>query len=116
MNDVSPMKHGFVDLAAVLFVIGGNMTPVLTLLGIPITSLYPINIPTSFSTVFVVVLAISLIYSLGAIKKRPLLYSRYKMVAFRGWHERNNLRNVITSVEFGTDCNLRHGCHSESLR
>ena len=67
MNGVSPLKHGFVDLAAVLFVIGGIMSLVLTLLGIPITSLYPINLPSSFSTVFVVVLAISLICSLGAI-------------------------------------------------
>jgi hypothetical protein len=67
MNGVSPLKDGFVDLAAVLFVIGGVMSLVPTLLGIPITSLYPIDLPSSFSTVFVVVLAISLICSIGAI-------------------------------------------------
>jgi len=38
MNEVSPLKHGFVDIAAVLFVIGGVMSLVMTLLGIPITS------------------------------------------------------------------------------
>jgi hypothetical protein len=67
MNGVSPLKHGFVDLAAVLFVIGGVVSLVLTLLSIPITSLYPISLPSSFSMGFVVVLAIGLVCSLGAI-------------------------------------------------
>jgi len=67
MNGVSPLKHGFVDLAAVLFVIGGVVSLVLTLLTVPIASLYPISLPSSFSMVFVVFLAISLICSLGAI-------------------------------------------------
>ena len=67
MNGVSPLKHGFVDLAAVLFVIGGVVSLVLALLSIPIASLYPISLPSSFSMVFVVVLAIGLVCSLGAI-------------------------------------------------
>jgi hypothetical protein len=67
MNGVSPLKHGLVDLSAVLFVIGGVVSLVLTLLNIPIASLYPISLPSSFSLVFVVVLAISLVCSLGAI-------------------------------------------------
>ncbi len=67
MNGVSPLKHGFVDLAAVLFVIGGVVSLVLTLLTIPIASLYPISLPSSFSMMFVVVLAISLVCSIGAI-------------------------------------------------
>ena len=66
MNGVSPLKHGFVDMAAVLFVIGGVVSIVMSLLTIPI-SLYPVSLPSSFSTVFIVVLAISLICSLGAI-------------------------------------------------
>lgn len=67
MNGVSPLKHGFVDLAAVLFVIGGVVSLVLALLSIPIGSLYPISLPSSFSMVFVVVLAVSLVCSIGAI-------------------------------------------------
>lgn len=67
MNGISPLKHGLVDLAAVLFVIGGVVSLVLSLLSIPITSLYPISLPSSFSTVFVIVLGISLVCSLGAI-------------------------------------------------
>ena len=61
------MKHGFVDMAAVLFVIGGVVSLVMNLLTIPITSLYPVTLPSNFSTVFIVVLAISLICSFGAI-------------------------------------------------
>jgi len=67
MNGVSPLKHGFVDLAAVLFAIGGVVSLLLTLLTIPIENLYPISLPSNFSMVFVVVLAISLVCSLGAI-------------------------------------------------
>lgn len=67
MNGVSPLKHGIVDLAAVLFVIGGVVSLIVTILAIPITSLYPINLPANFSTVFVVILAMTLICSLGAI-------------------------------------------------
>jgi len=67
MNGISPLKHGFVDLAAVLFVIGGVVSLMLALLTIPINSLYPISLPSSFSTVFLVVLAIGLVCSLGAV-------------------------------------------------
>ena len=76
MNGVSPLKHGFVDLAGVLFVIGGVVTLVLTLLTIPITSLYPINLPSSFSMVFAIVLVISLVCSLGAIHCYTLVTRR----------------------------------------
>jgi hypothetical protein len=67
MNGVSPWKHGVVDLAAVLFVIGGVVGLIMTVLTLPIANLYPITLPTSFSTVSIVVLAIALICSLGAI-------------------------------------------------
>ena len=67
MNTVSPLKHGVVDLAAIFFIIGGVVTLVLTLLTIPISSLYPFTIPMNFSTTFVAVLVISLVCSLGAI-------------------------------------------------
>ena len=67
MNTVSPLKHGVVDLAAIFFIIGGVVTLVLTLLTIPISSLYPFTIPLNFSTTFVAVLVISLVCSLGAI-------------------------------------------------
>ena len=67
MNSVSPLKHGVVDLAAIFFIIGGVVSLVLTLLTIPISSLYPFTIPLNFSTTFVAVLAISLVCSLGAI-------------------------------------------------
>lgn len=67
MNGVSPWKHGVVDLAAVLFAIGGVVSLIMTVLTLPIANLYPITLPTSFSTVSIVVLAITLICSLGAI-------------------------------------------------
>jgi hypothetical protein len=67
MNGVSPWKNGFVDLAAILFVIGGVVSLIITILMIPITSIYPFVMPTSFSTTFLIVLAIGLVCSLGAI-------------------------------------------------
>jgi len=67
MNGASPLKHGFVDLAAILFVIGGVVSLVMTLLSLPITSVYPPSIPTSLSTASTIVLAVSLICSIGAI-------------------------------------------------
>ena len=67
MNEISPWKHGVVDLAAILFVIGGVVSLIMTVLTLPIANLYPITLPTSFSTVSIVVLAITLICSLGAI-------------------------------------------------
>ena len=67
MNGHSPLKHGFVDLAAILFVIGGVVSLAMTILTIPISSIYPLSLPTSFTASFVVVLAVELISSIGAI-------------------------------------------------
>lgn len=67
MSSVSPLKYGVVDLAAILFIIGGVVGLVLSLLTIPISSVYPFTIPFNFSTTFLAVLAISIVCSLGAI-------------------------------------------------
>jgi hypothetical protein len=67
MNGMSPVKHGFVDLAAVFFVIGGVVSLIMTLLTVPISSIYPFTLPTNMSTAFLIVLGISLICSIGAI-------------------------------------------------
>lgn len=67
MNGMSPVKHGFVDLAAVFFVIGGVVSLIMTLLTVPIDSIYPFTLPTSVGTEFLIILGISLICSLGAI-------------------------------------------------
>ena len=67
MSGISPLKYGVVDLAAILFIVGGVVSLVLSLLTIPISSLYPFTLPLNFSTTFVALLAISLVCSLGAI-------------------------------------------------
>jgi hypothetical protein len=68
MNGASPLKHGFVDLAAIMFVIGGVVSLIMNLLTIPIQTVYPtFTLPSTLSTSFLVVLGISLICSLGAI-------------------------------------------------
>jgi hypothetical protein len=67
MNGVSSWKIGFVDFGAVLFVIGGVVSLIMTILAIPVVSIYPFRAPTSFSTVLLASLAIGLICSLGAI-------------------------------------------------
>jgi len=67
MNGVSPLKQGFVDLAAILFVIGGVVSLAMTILALPIASIYPLSLPTSLSATEIVVIAVSLICSLGAL-------------------------------------------------
>ncbi len=76
MSSVSPLKHGVVDMAAISFIVGGVVSLVLSLLTIPISSLYPFTIPLNFSTTFVAVLAISLVCSLGAIRCYSLTSKR----------------------------------------
>ena len=66
MSKVS-LKTGFLDMAAALFVIGGVISLVISILAIPIASIYPFTLPASFSFVFAVVLVVSLICSFGAI-------------------------------------------------
>jgi hypothetical protein len=66
MSKVS-LKTGFVDMAAALFVIGGVISLVTSILTIPIVSIYPFTLPPSFSFVIAVVLVVGLVCSLGAI-------------------------------------------------
>jgi len=63
-SKVSTLQIAFLDLAAVLFAIGGVASLVMSLLTVTLISA---GIPVTFITVFLVVLAISLICSLGAI-------------------------------------------------
>jgi hypothetical protein len=67
MNGISPVKHGFVDLAAVMFVIGGVVSLIMSILTLPIASIYPFTLPSSLGMEFLVVLGITVICSLGAI-------------------------------------------------
>ena len=67
MNGASPLKHGFVDLAAILFVIGGVVSLAMTILALPINSIYPLSISTNMTATALVILGISLICSLGAL-------------------------------------------------
>jgi hypothetical protein len=67
MNGISPVKHGFVDIAGVFFVIGGVVSLVMSLLTLPISSIYPFTLPSSLSTEFLIVLGISVICSIGAL-------------------------------------------------
>ncbi len=73
---MSPVKHGFVDLAAVLFVIGGVVSLIMTLLTVPIGSIYPFTLPQTVGMTFIVVTAIILICALGAIHCYSLTMKR----------------------------------------
>jgi hypothetical protein len=64
MGKVSRLQIGIVDVAGVLFVVGGVASFVMSLLVIPLVS---VTLPVTFTSVFLVVLAITLICSLGAI-------------------------------------------------
>jgi hypothetical protein len=64
LNRVSNVQAGLIDIAAVLFVVGGVGSLVMSLLTIP---LFSITLPVAFSMVLIVILATSLICSLGAM-------------------------------------------------
>jgi len=67
MNGASPLKHGFVDLAAILFVIGGVVSLAMTILALPINMSNPLSTLAGFTPTSIVVLGVSLVCSLGAI-------------------------------------------------
>ena len=62
----SNLKTGFIDIAAALFVIGGVVSLVVSLVAVPIYSLYPFQMQF-FSFVIAVVLIVGVICSLGSI-------------------------------------------------
>jgi len=66
MNGTSSLKTAFIDIAAALFVIGGVVSLVVSMVAAPIYSLYPFELQF-FSFVFGVVLIVGVICSLGAI-------------------------------------------------
>src|SRR5271157_5301865 len=67
MNGASPLKHGFVDIAAILFVVGGVVSLAMTILALPINISNPLSTLTGLTTTSIVVLGVSLICSLGTI-------------------------------------------------
>ena len=64
MGKASPVRTGIVDMAAVLFVVGGVASFVMSLLTIQLVN---IALPPTFTSIFLVILIITLICSLGAI-------------------------------------------------
>ena len=60
------MKNGFIDLAAAFFVIGGVISLIVSILALPIFSIYPF-ILVPFGLVFAVLFVVGLICSLVAI-------------------------------------------------
>jgi hypothetical protein len=68
MSSVSPLKHGFVDLAAVFFVIGGVVSLIISFLAIPISSIYPsFTLLSTIGPGVLVTLVVGVVCSLGAI-------------------------------------------------
>ncbi len=62
----SVVKTGFLDLAAAFFVIGGVISLIVSVLALPIFSVYPFILVT-FGLVFAVIFVVGLICSLVAI-------------------------------------------------
>jgi len=67
MNGSSSLKTAFIDIAAALFVIGGVVSLVVSMIAVPIYSLYPFQLQF-FSFLLAVVLIVGVICSLGAIQ------------------------------------------------
>jgi len=66
MNGSNSLKTAFIDIAAALFVIGGVVSLVVSMVAAPIYSLYPFQLQF-FSFLLAVVLIVGVICSLGAI-------------------------------------------------
>jgi len=64
MGKTSQLRTGIVDVAAVLFVVGGVASFVMSLLVIPLVS---VAFPFTFASVIMIVLVVTLICSLGAV-------------------------------------------------
>jgi len=64
MGKTSQLKTGIVDVAAVLFVVGGVASFVMSLLVIPLVT---VALPITFAAVIMIVLLVTLICSLGAV-------------------------------------------------
>lgn len=75
MSTPSTFKNGFLDLAGALFVIGGVISLIISVLALPIFSIYPF-IVLSFGFVFAVVFVVGLICSLIAIHCYSLTIKR----------------------------------------
>jgi hypothetical protein len=76
MSKTSSLKTGFIDLTAILFVIGGVISLILSILTIPISSIYPLQTPQSFGFVSAVVLVVSFVCALGSIHCYTLVSRR----------------------------------------
>jgi len=84
LSRTGSLKTGFIDMAAALFVIGGVVSLVVSLVGMPIYSLYPFQMQY-FSFVVAIVIIVGLICSLGAIHCYTLVTRRLMSEAgFRG--------------------------------
>jgi hypothetical protein len=70
------LKNGFLDLAAAFFVIGGVISLIVSILVLPIFSVYPL-IVVSFGLVFAVVFVVGLVCSLVAIQCYSLTTKRF---------------------------------------
>ena len=64
MGKTSQLKTGIVDVAAVLFVVGGVASFVMSLLVVPLVT---VALPITFAAVIMIVLLVTLICSLGAV-------------------------------------------------
>lgn len=77
MSKVMSLKTGFIDLAAALFVIGGVIGLVLSLVAIPINSIYPFTLPENLGFVTTVMLVLGMVCSIGAIHCFTLASKRF---------------------------------------
>jgi len=66
MNGSNSLKTAFIDIAAALFVIGGVVSLVVSMVAAPIYSLYPFQLQF-FSLLLAVVFIVGIICSIGAI-------------------------------------------------
>jgi uncharacterized membrane protein len=67
LSKSNSLKTGFIDIAAALFVIGGVVSLVVSMVDAPIYSLYPFQLQF-FSFLLAVVLIVGVICSIGAIQ------------------------------------------------
>jgi len=76
LSETSVLKNGFLDLAAALFVIGGVISLIVSILALPIFSIYPL-ILVPFGLIFAVLFVVGLICSLVTVHCYSLTTKRF---------------------------------------
>ncbi len=88
LGNATNLKNGFLDLAAALFVIGGVISLIASILVIPLSNIYPVVLTGNVGMTVLVVLVAGVVCSLGSIHcyslamRRQLSHAGFRGIVF----------------------------------